>query len=157
VLAGGEVDVAAFLRDAVAFCNGRAMGSLSAGLIVHPRVAQAQRAAVEGAIEDLRYGTIAVNAPSGLGFVFTAIPWGAWAAAGTRESIGTGNALTHNTSLYDHAEKGVLYYPWRQPYTPVHFASNTNLERTTDKLIDFVSSKNLLSLCMIIPEAIASK
>jgi hypothetical protein len=76
---------------AVAFANDSLWGSLNATLIVHPssmRDAEV-RASVEKAVADLRYGTVAINHWSGLGFVLGVTPWGAFPGH-ARNAIGSG-------------------------------------------------------------------
>ena len=60
------------------FANDRLWGTLSAGLVVHPKTMKTRLgAAVERAIDRLRYGSVTVNAWSGLLFAFGTPPWGA--------------------------------------------------------------------------------
>ena len=61
------------------FANERLWGTLSAGLVVHPRTMKDPTlgAAVERAITNLRYGSVCVNAWSGYLFAFVTPPWGA--------------------------------------------------------------------------------
>src|SRR5690606_15034957 len=54
---------AEFIDRAVAFCNERVWGTLTATLIVHPQSLRdpAVAAAVERAVANLRYGTVSIN------------------------------------------------------------------------------------------------
>ncbi len=56
-------DPVSFLREAVQFVNEKVWGTLCATLIVHPKTLKepAAEQAVEKAIDDLRYGAVAVN------------------------------------------------------------------------------------------------
>ena len=76
----GSADPLEFLDRAVHFANERLWGTLSAGLVVHPKVMKDPTlgGAMERAIDDLRYGVVGVNAWSGYVFAFVTPPWGAY-------------------------------------------------------------------------------
>ena len=94
----GSADPAEFLDAAVCFANESLWGTLAAGLVVHPRTMKdsATAAAVERAIAALRYGTVTVNAWSGLSFGLATPPWGAHPSS-TPADIQSGTGWVHNT------------------------------------------------------------
>lgn len=147
----------AFIRDAVALCNDRCFGNLSAAIIVSPRTQKLHRAAFQTALQDLRYGSVTVNGPPHIPFAITALPWGAWSSAGTLHDMGSGNCLNHNTALYDHMEKGVAYFPWTQPLTPVFFASHTNTEGALGACLKYYANRNIVSFHRVLFAALGSK
>ncbi|MGW6560244.1 aldehyde dehydrogenase family protein [Streptomyces hydrogenans] len=106
-------DPAAFLREAVEFTGERLPGTLGATLLVHPRTERAHRAAVDGAVAGLRYGTVGVNCWSAFGFLLGYTPWGAHPGH-TRREIGSGIGFVHNAFLLEDVEKTVL----RAPFAP---------------------------------------
>jgi len=115
VIATTEVasaDPAEFLDAAVRFANDRLWGTLSAGLVVHPRTLKdpVTAGAVEHAITRLRYGTVTVNAWSGLSFAFGTPPWGAHPSS-TPADIQSGTGWVHNTPMLEGIEKAVLRHP----------------------------------------------
>lgn len=61
---------------------------------------------------EFRYGTIAINAWTGLGFLSSACPWGAFPGH-TLEDVQSGIGFAHNTFMFDRAERVVLQAPWR--------------------------------------------
>jgi hypothetical protein len=107
-----SADPAEFLDAAVSFANDRLWGTLSAGLVVHPRTLkdQATAAVVERAITRLRYGTVTVNAWSGLSFAFGTPPWGAHPSSKPAD-IQSGTGWVHNTPMLEGIEKAVLRHP----------------------------------------------
>jgi len=109
VLLPGSGD--AFLREAVRFANEHLHGTLGANLIVHPRTAREDPGAIEEAILDLRYGCIAVNAWTGVGFLLADLPWGAYPGH-TLDRVGSGIGVVHNARLLEGTEKGVVYGPF---------------------------------------------
>ena len=108
----GSADPAEFLDSAVQFANDRLWGTLSAGLVVQPRTMKdpATGSAVERAITELRYGTVTVNAWSGLSFGFASPPWGAHPSS-TPADIQSGTGWVHNTPMLEGIEKAVMRHP----------------------------------------------
>jgi len=119
----GSEDPLEFLAAAVPFANDRLWGTLSAHLLVPPRADPAVRAAVERAIRDLRFGTVAVNCWAGYGFAFGTTPWGAYPGAPLTD-IQSGRGFVHNTLMLERVEKAVLRHPAtifpKPPYFPSH-------------------------------------
>ncbi|HKU63372.1 MAG TPA: aldehyde dehydrogenase family protein [Gemmatimonadales bacterium] len=126
----GSDDPVDFLDHAVRFANERLWGTLSAGLVVHPRTSKdpATGAAVERAIERLRYGAVTVNAWSGLLFAFGAPPWGAYPTS-TPQDIQSGSGWVHNTSMLEHVEKAVMRHPLTAMPKPGYSISHRTAHR----------------------------
>jgi len=129
VIATVDVDAAEpdeYLARAVPFANDVIEGTLSCVLLVHPRTRRAIPAAVDRAIADLRYGGIGVNVWSAVHFAIGVTSWGAYPGH-TTEDVGSGLGVVHNSLLFDHPEKSVVYAPFRMWPTPVWFADHRNL------------------------------
>lgn len=109
--ADGCVPLQDFLDAAAAFANDELFGTLSCGVAVHPSLHADAPEALHAFVASLRYGCVGINVSPALCFNLPQAPWGAHAAAGTPEDIGSGNVLTHST-MYDHAEKAVAWYPF---------------------------------------------
>lgn len=102
----------AFLDAAVRIANDDLAGTLGANVLIRPEDRHALGAGFGRAIADLRYGTIAINAWTGLGFLLAATPWGAF-PGGTIAAAGSGIGAVHNALLIDGAERTVLHGPFR--------------------------------------------
>src|SRR5262249_28703235 len=72
--------VVEYLDRAVEFCNRDVWGSLNASLIVHPKSLEdpAVAKAVDRAVANLRYGSVAVNHWPALAYGFVSTTWGAF-------------------------------------------------------------------------------
>jgi len=120
-------DTVEFIRKAVSFCNDRVWGTLGCSLIVHPESLKdpAVAAAVEQAVADLRYGTVAVNHWSAVGFILGSTPWGAYPGH-TLDDVQSGIGVVHNSYMFDpdDIEKMVVRGPFRMPLKPTWFVSN---------------------------------
>jgi aldehyde dehydrogenase (NAD(P)+) len=113
-LPGRGVD---YLRAAVEFANNELAGTLGANIIAHPRTLRRLGAAFEKALVDLRYGTIAVNTWTGLGFLTAGASWGAY-PGNTPENVGSGIGVVHNALLLDAPERTIA----RGPFQPAQRA-----------------------------------
>ncbi|MBV9444393.1 MAG: aldehyde dehydrogenase [Streptosporangiaceae bacterium] len=109
-----------FLDAAIRTANERLAGTLGANLIAHPRTIAALGPALDAAIADLRYGTVAVNAWTGVGFLTPTATWGAYPGH-TLADVGSGIGIVHNALLLDHTERTVVRGPFRPaPRSVVH-------------------------------------
>ncbi len=120
-------DPVEYLQGAVKFLNEKVWGTLCASIVVHPatlkdaRVAQA----VEQALRDLRYGTVAVNCWPAAAFALMCAPWGGHPTA-SRRDIQSGLGVVHNTFMLEGVEKCVMRAPVKvypvPPWYPGHRA-----------------------------------
>ncbi|NIA24951.1 MAG: aldehyde dehydrogenase family protein [Gammaproteobacteria bacterium] len=109
-----ESDPGAFLRAAVEFSNETLVGTLGANILIHPKTAKEYGPQLEAAVADLRYGTVAVNTWTGVGFLLGRAPWGAYAGA-TIDDVQSGIGFVHNALLLDKPQKTVVRGPF-QPF-----------------------------------------
>jgi aldehyde dehydrogenase (NAD(P)+) len=101
-----------FLDAAVALANEEFVGTLGANVIAEPKVIKKLGAGFLGAIASLRYGTIGINAWTGLGFLTAAAPWGAFPGADIND-VQSGIGVVHNAFLIDGPERTVVRGPFR--------------------------------------------
>jgi aldehyde dehydrogenase (NAD(P)+) len=128
----GSTDPVEFLDKAVTFANDRLWGTLSAGMVVHPKTMRdpVLAGSVERAIAGLRYGSVCVNAWSGYLFGFVTPPWGPHPSS-TLEDIQSGVGWVHNTPMLEQVEKAVLRHPITAMPKPTYFPTH----RTAHKLM----------------------
>jgi aldehyde dehydrogenase (NAD(P)+) len=109
---GGQ-DAEAYLIAAIALANSQLYGTLGANIVIHPStIAQIGRQRFEAILADLHYGTIAINAWTGLGFLSAQSPWGAFPGH-TLDDVQSGIGVVHNTMLFDKTERAVVEAPFR--------------------------------------------
>ena len=101
-----------FLDAAVAHANERLIGTLGANVIVDPVVQSALGDGFERAMADLRYGTVAINAWTAMGFMTPTCTWGAF-PGGTLADAPSGIGVVHNALLLDRVERSVVRGPFR--------------------------------------------
>ncbi|MEU1997999.1 aldehyde dehydrogenase family protein [Nocardia gamkensis] len=105
-------DPSAFLAEAVRVCNAEFEGTLGINVIAHPHTIKSLGDEFDTAIEQLRYGTIAINAWTGLGYLTARASWGAFPGH-TLDDIQSGIGVVHNALLIDEPERTVLRGPFR--------------------------------------------
>ncbi len=96
-----------YLANAVAFANDTLEGNLGANLIIHPATARESADALESAIADLRYGTVAVNTWVGVAFAMNRATWGAF-PGNPRNDIRSGRGVVHNSLMLENTERSVV-------------------------------------------------
>lgn len=141
-------DAATFLANAVQFCNETLWGTLGANILIHPKTMEELGAGFEDAIAGLKYGCIAVNAWTGVGFLLAQTTWGAFPGH-TLEDVRSGIGVVHNALFFDRPQKSVVYQPfWPAPRAMLHgsgvllpkppwFVTNKTAAATMQRLTGF--------------------
>ncbi|NCG20306.1 MAG: NAD-dependent aldehyde dehydrogenase, partial [Rhodobacterales bacterium] len=91
------------------------------------------------AIADLRYGTIAINCWSGLGYGLVNSTWGAFPGH-PLDQIESGQGVVHNGLLVDHPQKSVLRAPFVISPTPAWFVDHKNNLELGKRMTHFESA-----------------
>jgi acyl-CoA reductase-like NAD-dependent aldehyde dehydrogenase len=151
---GGD-DPVEFLDLATHFMNERLWGTLNATLMVHPRHEEDDiiETAVERAILDLRYGTVAVNHWPALGYAFCSTPWGGHPSATLRD-IQSGLGWVHNSYMLDGIEKVVIRGPRVVKPHPTWFYDSPNAEKLAPAAADMEARPSLLKLPGLLAKAL---
>lgn len=101
-----------FLTAAIEFANDELMGTLGAGIVIHPHDERRLGRPLDELLEPLRYGTIGVNAWSGVGFFTPRATWGAYPGH-TLADAQSGIGIVHNAYLLARTERTVVRGPFR--------------------------------------------
>ena len=146
----GSVDPLEFLATASAFANDRLWGTLNAMLYIDPRTERDRTvsAALERAIADLRYGTVAINQWPASAYALATAPWGGHPSA-TLADVQSGLGWVHNSLLLEHVEKTVQRGPLRAFPTPAYFPGHRALQHLGRALAHFEASPSALGLAKV--------
>ena len=138
---------AEFVAAATRFANDKIWGTLNVTLLVHPASRRDREVgkAVERAIEDLRYGTVAINHWAAIGYGVIVTPWGAYPGH-PRNDIRSGSGWVHNTLMFSRIEKTVFRAPFRVLPKPVWFLTHKTANRLTSKLGAFEAAPSIAKL-----------
>jgi acyl-CoA reductase-like NAD-dependent aldehyde dehydrogenase len=142
-----------FLAKAAAFCNGTLWGTLNATILVDPATERRHAAAMERLVTELRYGTVAINIWSAVGFALQTTPWGAYPGH-RRDDIQSGVGWVHNGLMFDRFEKVVARAPFRPFPKPLWWASHRTAHRLTRHLVRFEATRSPLTLPALFWEAL---
>ncbi|GGC57833.1 aldehyde dehydrogenase [Hoyosella rhizosphaerae] len=167
VLAVAELpgDAADFLANAVAFANEHCAGTLGVNLVAHPNTINSLGKKLDQAIEDLHYGTVALNAWTGVGYLTARATWGAFPGH-TLNDVQSGIGVVHNAFLIDKPERTVVYGPFRPaPRSllnrelalsprPPWFVTNTTAATTGRRLTEFSANPSWVKLPGIFASAL---
>ena len=143
----GSTDPVEFLAESTRFMNERLWGTLNAMLVVPPKLERDATvgAALDRAIVELRYGTVAVNHWPALGYAFGTLPWGGHQSA-TLENIESGLGWVHNSYMLDGIDKAVVRGPLVVKPTPLWFAGNQKAERVAPLVADLEAAPSWLKI-----------
>jgi hypothetical protein len=142
-----ERDAAAFLARTTRFLNEKVWGTLNAMLFVpsalegEPQVEQA----LERVIDELRYGTVAVNYWPAIGYGTGTPPWGGHPSA-TLHDAQSGIGFVHNALMLEQIQKVVLRGPLRSFPKQFYYPSHRHLEGLARGLFEYESTGNLVPL-----------
>jgi aldehyde dehydrogenase (NAD(P)+) len=154
-----------YLLAAIDFANDRLLGTLGANIIIHPETMKALGERFEQAVSKLRYGFVAVNSWTGVGFLIAQASWGAFPGH-TPDDIQSGTGVVHNSLLFDRPQKSVIYQPF-YPFPrglrhgqaamlpkPPWFITNKRAHKIGQRLVEFEAAPNPLRLVPIFSEAL---
>lgn len=147
---------AAFVDEAVAFCNEVLWGTLSATVLVHPGSLQDPevRRAVDRAVGDLRYGAVGLNVWHASAYALGSTTWGAF--PGHRpEDIQSGVGVVGNAYMFDRPEKSVVRGPFRSRPAPPWFAGNARQFGVMRRLVGLECEPSPLRLARVVAAAVS--
>ena len=137
-----ESDPSAFLDKATRFANERLWGTLSAVILIDPRTERAAKAALDRAVDQLRYGAVGINQWTGLVYGLVTTPWGGHPSS-PMEDIQGGVGWVHNTFMFEGIEKVVLRGPFVVAPKPPYFVTHKNAHVVARKIVDLELAPSL--------------
>lgn len=129
-------DAESFLANAVEFANTRLYGTLGANIIIDPKTEKAHKDALDQAIADLRYGSIAINTWTGISYSLGRCTWGAFPGH-TRDDIQSGTGVVHNALMFTKAQKSVV----RGPFAPAPRSFGKGAFHVAPKIVYSITNK----------------
>jgi aldehyde dehydrogenase (NAD(P)+) len=154
----------AFLDAAVTLVNTEFLGTLGANVLIDPKTRKSLGAGFDDAIAALRYGTIAINAWTGFGYLAAGAPWGAFPGH-TLQDVQSGIGVVHNALLIDSPERTVVEGPFR-PFPrsfgggelslfpkPPWFVTSRSARSTGRRLVHFAKKPSWLRMPAVFGDA----
>jgi aldehyde dehydrogenase (NAD(P)+) len=151
----GSADPVEFLGAATSFMNDRLWGTLNAMFVIHPALEKDSvvGGALDRAVCDLQYGTVAINHWPALGYAFGTPPWGGHQSA-TLTDIQSGLGWVHNTFLLDGIDKAVVRGNLVVKPHPAWFYDNTRASRLAPAVARMEANPSWLKLPGLIARAV---
>ncbi|MCO6442341.1 MAG: hypothetical protein J5I81_14980 [Nitrococcus mobilis] len=146
-------DLASFLEAMVEFANEACWGTLSCVILIHPKTQRTYAEKLDSAIERLRYGSIGINVWTGVSYGMASPTWGAFPGH-PLEDIRSGRGVVHNTFMFDHPERSVVYAPFRIRPTPAWLADHRTAHRLGETLTRFEAKPGPLRLPAVLSAAL---
>ena len=155
----------AFLDAAVTTVNDDFAGTLGVNLIARPRTLRDLGPGFEEALARLRYGTVAVNAWTAVGFLTATASWGAFGRSELNQ-VQSGTGIVHNALLLDGPERTVIRGPFRplprslvsgEPSMaprPPWFVTNRTAATTAQALTEFAARPGWARLPKVLASAL---
>lgn len=160
-----DSDGTQFALEAARLANGDFAGMLGVNIIAHPDSISALGDAFDTLIDQLRYGTVAINAWTGVGYLTPHATWGAFPGH-TPDDVQSGIGVVHNAFLIDRPERTVVRGPFRPaPRSLLHgelslspkppwFITNRTAASTGRLLTDFAGQPGWAKLPAIFASAL---
>jgi aldehyde dehydrogenase (NAD(P)+) len=140
-----EGEPADFLARLAPFLNDKVWGTLNAMLTL-PSAFEgdpAVEAALGRAIDELRYGTIAVNYWPAIGYGTGTPPWGGHPSSSLADAQ-SGIGFVHNALMLEHIQKVVLRGPLRSFPKPFYYPSYRQVDAVARGLFEFESTGSVV-------------
>ena len=140
-------DPVEFLATVTTFMNETVWGTLNACLVIHPDLERDETVgrALDRAVADLRYGTVAINHWPALCYGLASLPWGGHPSS-TLKNIQSGIGWVHNTFMLDGIDKAIVRGNLRVRPTPVWFYDNRKAVGMGRKLVEFEAAPGWLKV-----------
>jgi acyl-CoA reductase-like NAD-dependent aldehyde dehydrogenase len=143
-----------FIDRAVAFVNENVWGTLTVKIIIHPKSLKDPRTAmaVERAIGNLRYGTVAVNQYGAISYYTGLTTWGGFPGQDIYD-IQSGVGVVNNILMFEKPQKSVIRAPFK--ITPDPFVvTNRGAHEFGKKMVAFEASPSILKIPSLVWSAV---
>ena len=140
-----------FSSNSVDYVNNELWGNLGASVLIKNHKKKKNENILNTYIENLKYGTVAINEWSALGFVIPSLPWGGY--PGNRDNdIQSGQGYVHNSLLFESPQKGIVYSKFRlsRLIDPPWFVTNKKAHRIFKNLTYYQATKSKINLIKLI-------
>ena len=140
-----------FCSNAVDYVNNHLWGNLGVTVLIKNHKKKTNQGILNTYIEELKYGTVAINEWSALGFVIPTLPWGGY--PGNKDNdIQSGQGYVHNALLFESPQKGIVYSRFRLSplIDPPWFVTNKKAHRIFRHLTYYQATKSKINLIKLI-------
>ena len=140
-----------FCSNSIEYVNNELWGNLGVTVLIKNHKKKTNQSILNDYVENLEYGTVAINEWSALGFVIPTLPWGGY--PGNKDNdIQSGQGYVHNSLLFESPQKGVVYSRFRLSpiIDPPWFVTNKKAHRIFKNLTYYQATKSKINLVKLI-------
>ena len=140
-----------FCINSVDYVNNELWGNLGVSVLIKNYKKKKNEIILNYYVENLKYGTVAINEWSALGFVIPSLPWGGY--PGNKDNdIQSGQGYVHNSFLFESPQKGIIYSKFRlsRLIDPPWFVTNKKAHRIFKNLTYYQATNSKINLIKLI-------
>ncbi len=140
-----------YCTNTVDYVNNELWGNLGVTVLLKNHKKKTNEKILNTYVENLNYGTVAINEWSALGFVIPTLPWGGY--PGNKDNdIQSGQGYVHNSLLFESPQKGIVYSKFRLSpiIDPPWFVTNKKAHRIFKNLTYYQATKSKVNLIKLI-------
>jgi len=140
-----------YVSKAITYVNDELWGNLGVSVLFKDHDKKRNAKYLKKYIDELRYGTIAINEWSAIAYVIPTMPWGGY-PGNSDYNIQSGQGFVHNAYLFESPLKGVVQTKFRlsRLIDPPWFITNKKSHRIFKHLTYYQASKSKLNLFKLI-------
>ena len=124
------------------YCNNTLWGNLGATVLFKKYKNKKNKPLTDKYVNQLKYGTVAINEWSAIGFIIPSLPWGGF--PGNKDNdIQSGKDFVHNSLFFETVQNGVVYSKFRMSNVidPLWFVTNKKGKKVFKNLTYFQIDK----------------
>ena len=144
-----------FAINSIDYVNNELWGNLGVTVLIKNHKKKANQTILNTYVEELKYGTVAINEWSALGFVIPTLPWGGY--PGNKDNdIQSGQSVVHNSMLFESPLKGVVNTKFRisKIIDPPWFVTNKKARRLFKNLTYYQINNSNINFLKLISAAL---
>ena len=132
-----------YVNKAITYCNKTLWGNLGATVLIKKYNHKKIKPITNTYVDNLKYGTVAINEWSAIGFIIPTLPWGGY--PGNKDNdIQSGQNFVHNSMFFESPLNGVVYSKFRMSniIDPLWFVTNKKGKKVFKNLTYFQIDKS---------------
>ena len=143
-----------YASKSIDYVNNEVWGNLGVAVLIKKHNSRKNKELLNSYVQNLNYGTVAINEWPALGFIIPTMPWGGY--PGNKDSdIQSGQGYVHNALLFESPLKGVLYSKFKLPLIdPVWFTSNKKGRKVFKNLTYYQIENSKINLIKLLFSAL---
>jgi len=135
-----------YAKNVIDYCNNTLWGNLGATVLFKKYNNNKNKPITNLYINELKYGTVAINEWSAIGFIIPTLPWGGF--PGNKDNdIQSGQDFVHNSLFFESVENGIVYSRFRMSniIDPLWFVTNKKGKKVFKNLTYFQIDKTIIN------------